>query len=279
MTPSTYEKYTVGLFIAVVHALPLTLFWTGVHARDFIALALLYQVNTLALGGGMHRYFSHHGYKTSRAFQFVLALMGSMFFADVIGFTGRHRMHHRYSDTDRDVHSPKRGWWQCWFGHLLDNDGYTEEEVLKATPDLTRYPELMWFHRWSFVPGVGLGALMYWIGGYTMFVVAYCGILMVTLNGPASLNYLGHKIGKQRYNTGDLSTNSYFLALVLWGEGWHNNHHHYPNSARMGFFWWEFDPTFYMLKVLSWTGLIWDLREPPPEVKYAHQREETCVSP
>jgi len=279
MIPKAYEKHTIVGFALIVHLLPLTLFYTGVNRRDWIALGILYLINTLALCGGMHRYFSHRGFKTSRAFQFVLALLGAIFFADVIGFSGRHRLHHKYSDTDEDVHSPKRGWWQCWFGHLLDDDGRPETEILKATPDLARYPELMWFHKWSAIPGIGLGALLYWIGGYTMLASAWALIILLTLHGPAALNYLGHQNRNRPFNLPDLSSNSILLAFVLFGEGWHNNHHYFPASARAGFRWYQFDGTYYMLKMLSWTGLIWDLREPPPEAKRAIPRGETCALP
>ena len=274
--PKTYEKYLTGVFALLMHLPPLTLFYTGVAGQDWVVLGLLYLLNTLALGGAMHRYFAHRGYKTSRPFQFFLAVSATLFFADVIGFTGRHRLHHKLSDGDADVHSPRRGFWQCWIGSLLD-DGRTDEEVLRMTPDLNRYPELMWLHRWSFVPGFAMGTLVWWLGGYTMFACSYCLIFLLSFHGPSALNYLGHQNRNRRYDTPDLSSNSIFLGIVLFGEGWHNNHHHFPNSARAGFFWYEFDGIFYMLKALSWTGLIWDLREPSEEVKYPALRGAKCA--
>jgi len=282
LTRLARSKHTTAVVAALFHIPPLTLFFTGVRRQDWAAFAFLYLVNMFALGGALHRYFAHRGYKTSRAFQFVMALLASVFFADVIGFTGRHRIHHRNSDTDVDVHSPLRGFWQCWVGSLLD-DGFSEERILESARDLTRYPELMLLHRYFFLPGFATALLIGWIGGYTMFASAYCLVFLVSFHGPSALNWLGHRGNNRRYDTGDLSNNSIFLGFVLFGEGWHNNHHHYPNSARAGFFWYEIDCIYYWLKLLSRLGLIWDLRQPPDGVKYAFReetrRDESCALP
>ena len=280
LTRIARHKYTTAAVAALFHIPPLTLLSTGAGRRDWIAFGVLYLANMFALGGAMHRYFAHRAYRTSRAFQLLMAVLGSVFFADVIGFVGRHRLHHRNSDTEADVHSPLRGWWQCWVGSLLD-DGVPEQVVLENARDWTRYPELVWLHRYFFLPGFATAALTWWFGGYTMFACAYCLIFLVSFHGPSALNWLGHRGDRRPFDTGDLSSNSLFLGFVLFGEGWHNNHHQFPNSARAGLHWYEFDGVYYWLKLLSWVGLIWDLRQPPAAVEYAFresaERGESCA--
>lgn len=249
--------------ILLAHLLPLTLPFTGVTGRDWLACAVSCVVIIFAVGGGLHRYFAHRAFRTSRAFQLFLGVLAASFFGDPVGFAGKHRLHHRYADTDMDVHSPRLGVWQCWIGHLLD-EGCTEEEVLAAAPDLVRYPELMWLHRHSFVPGTLVASAMFLAGGYPLlvagYVLAWC---LVAVHAPALVNYFCHRSGHRRFETLDRSTNNALVGVLLFGEGWHNNHHRYPGSARAGLEWYEVDVLYYMLKALSWLGLVWDLREGP----------------
>jgi stearoyl-CoA desaturase (delta-9 desaturase) len=104
---------------------------------------------------------------------------------------------------------------------------------------------------------------MFLIGGWGMLVWGYCISTVILWHSSFTINSLSHLIGRRRYITEDTSKNNLILALVTMGEGWHNNHHHYMASARQGFFWWEIDLTYYVLKVLSWFRIVWDLREPP----------------
>lgn len=252
-----------GLGILFSHILPLTLLFTGAASRDWVVFGVLCVVICFAIGGGMHRYFAHRAFRTSRAFQFVLALLASAFFGDPVGFAGKHRLHHRHADTDLDLHSPRQGLWHCWVGHLLD-ERCSEQQVLSAARDWIAYPELMWLHRYFYVPGLAAAGVTYFIGGYSMLAAGYAlSWCLMAVHAPAAVNYFCHRGRLRRFETPDDSTNRPVLGVLLFGEGWHNNHHRHPGLARAGLRRGEVDGLYCMLKVLSWLGLVWDLREPP----------------
>jgi len=256
------------LFIASLHAIPIVAIARGTTARDWVTCAVFYVVAAMGTGIGLHRYFAHRAFRTSRAFQLMLGVLACTSFAEPIGFAGKHRLHHRHSDTPSDVHSPRQGWWYCWYASLVD-DGRTEREIVDAARDLARYPELRWLRAWFMLPGVALGALTWWLGGFSLFAIGFVLSRCLLLNLVSTVNYFGHLVGQRRYATRDASTNSAVVALLTFGEGWHNNHHYYPASARAGFYWWEVDPVYYAIRLLAWLGIVWDLREVPEEMKHA----------
>jgi stearoyl-CoA desaturase (delta-9 desaturase) len=251
-----------------LHLACLAVFVTSVHTVDWIMCGVLYVVRMLGLTGGYHRYFAHRSYKTSRPFQFVLAWIGgSALQKGPLWWAAHHRLHHKYSDTEPDVHSPVvYTFWQSHVGWLFDrkNDP-THWHVIR---DWTKYPELVWMNRWHWVPGIVLGASCW---GFSQLVtgngwgglVAFLISTVVLYHGTFLINSLAHVFGSRRYETTDDSRNNVVLALLTGGEGWHNNHHHYQRSCSQGFFWWEIDISYYTLKALSWVGLVWDLRQPP----------------
>ena len=261
------RQITFLIFVVSLHILPVVAIFTGARLVDGLACVGFSMIYAFGLGGCLHRYFAHRAFKTSRAFQFFMCMLTGMTFGDPIWFAGKHRIHHKYSDTERDVHSPKQGFWFCWFGSVAD-EGYPEKEILKHAADFTSYPELMWMHRNYWVTPVVVGIITFLIGGFSMLAIGYGGSIIVALHMASGINYFCHKGNNRRYETNDGSTNSLVMALLTFGEGWHNNHHHYPNTARAGFFWWEWDPVFYTLKVLAWTGLVWDVRGVPERVKF-----------
>jgi stearoyl-CoA desaturase (delta-9 desaturase) len=262
---------TAGL--VALHVPPLALLVTGVRPIYLAFLATSYVLTVLVLSGGLHRYFAHRAFATSRPLQFGLALGGAMFFGDAVSFAGRHRLHHRHSDTDADVHSPRAGAWYCWLGHVLAPK-YSEEAMLRAVPDLTCYPELMWLHRYWLVPGLVTAGLVLLLGGWAAFAAGFCTSGLIALYVVSTVNYVCHLGGPQRYDTGDHAVNNPILGLVTFGEGWHNNHHHCPGSARIGFFWWEVDVIYYVLRGLGWLGLVWDVREVPDAVRHGQDHRQ-----
>jgi len=225
----------------------------------------LYVVRMWGLTAGFHRYFSHRSYKTSRLFQFILAFIGqSSAQRGVIWWSAVHRHHHLHSDTPQDVHSPKHaGFFFSHVGWIFSRRN--AEPDYSSVPDLTRYPELRWLERHPYLPGALLGAACFLVGGW-LWLVAFLVSTVVLYHGTFSINSVAHVHGKQRYVTGDESKNNWLLALITLGEGWHNNHHHYQSSTRQGFYWWEIDISYYVLKALSWAGLVRDLRAPPQEI-------------
>jgi stearoyl-CoA desaturase (delta-9 desaturase) len=231
---------------------------------SYVVLCLaLYFSRMFFVTAGYHRYFSHRSFKTSRVFQFLLAF-AAMTSAQkgVLWWAAHHRHHHRYADTEDDLHSPGlRGFWWSHVGWILSSRyNHTEVEQIR---DFYRYPELRWLNRYFLVPPVTLAASLFLLGGWAWLVWGFFVSTVLLWHGSFLVNSLSHVFGRRRYPTADDSRNSFWIALVTLGEGWHNNHHHYMASARQGFFWWEIDVTYYLLKLLSWFGIVWDLRQPP----------------
>jgi stearoyl-CoA desaturase (Delta-9 desaturase) len=256
-------------------------FWS-VHAAAVIgavvvgwswaALAWLvgsYAVRMFAITAGYHRYFAHRTFKTSRAFQLVLALL-AMASAQrgVLWWASHHRNHHRYSDTPEDIHSPgQRGFWWSHVGWMIGSRHTATD--LAQVKDIARYPELRLLGRFDLVVAVAWGFALYAIGGSTALIWGHFVSLVLVWHVTFCINSLAHVWGTRPYATGDDSRNNALLAVLTFGEGWHNNHHHYQRSARQGFYWWQVDITYYVLKLLELMRLVWDVEGVPDHVREA----------
>lgn len=267
-----WQAVTAG-YLAMLHVAPAVALYQGTETRDWLLLAVMFAAVSFGCTVGMHRYFSHRSFKTSRAFQFVMAVLAGAAFGDAIAFSARHRLHHAESDTDHDVHSPRQGLLYCWFGTLLDYR-LGPAEIQRVVPDLIAMPEIRLLHRFFFLPGVITIALTWWLGGFSAFAIGYCGACLLVVHAGSAVNYFGHTRGTRRFDTADRSTNHPLLALVSLGEGWHNNHHYYPAACRAGFQWWEIDILYYELRVLSWLGVVWDLNEVPERIVSSQKKRD-----
>jgi stearoyl-CoA desaturase (delta-9 desaturase) len=252
-----------GLHVAAVYGIiALGFSWTGVAWA-----AAMYAARMFIVTAVNHRYFSHRTYRTSRWFQFVLAVAAQAIGQKgVVWWAGHHRRHHKFSDTELDVHSPYHGgFWWSHMGWMLgpDFEG-TDESVVR---DLARYPELRALEPLWFVIPVAIGVASFLVGGWFGLVWAFALPQVLSWHGTFTINSLSHVWGGRRYASGDDSRNNPVLAILTLGEGWHNNHHHYQASARQGFFWWEVDLTYYGLRLLQLVGLIWDVRGVPDHVR------------
>ena len=258
--------YPATIPFILVHGVCLAAIWTGVTAEALGVALVLYVVRMWAITGGYHRYFSHRSYKTSRPVQFLIALIGqSSAQRGVIWWSAVHRHHHLYSDTPHDVHSPRHhGFLYAHVGWIFNPSNWKPN--YGTVRDLTKYRELVILDRFTYTPAILLGFAAWLWGGWTMLVVGFFWSTVVLYHCTFFINSLAHEVGSQRYLTGDDSRNNFWLALITLGEGWHNNHHHYQSSARQGFRWWEVDFSYYVLKMMSWTGLVWDLRAPPEAI-------------
>jgi stearoyl-CoA desaturase (delta-9 desaturase) len=264
--------YPSAIPFILVHLGCFAAIWTGVTWQALVICVTLYWLRIFVIGAGYHRYFSHRSYTTSRAFQFVLALMcQTTAQKSVIWWASKHRHHHLHSDTEHDVHSPRHhGFIYSHLGWIFARK-HTDPDFAKVA-DLTRYPELMWLHKVEVLPAVVLAGLCYLAAGWSGLVVGFLWSTVLVYHGTFCINSLAHVSGSKRYVTGDDSRNNFLLAIVTMGEGWHNNHHAYQSSVRQGFKWWEIDPTYYLLCALSWIGLVWDLKTPPEPVLRNEQR-------
>jgi stearoyl-CoA desaturase (Delta-9 desaturase) len=264
--------YPTALPFVVVHISCLAAIWTGITWTAVLLGVALYFLRIFAIGAGYHRYFSHRAYATSRAFQFLLAVIAqSTAQKSVIWWASKHRHHHLYSDTKQDVHSPwHRGFFYSHVGWIFSRKH--DQADLKRVGDLMQFPELRWLHKYELAPAVALGVFCFAIAGWAGLVVGFLWSTVLVYHATFCINSLAHVRGSARYLTGDNSRNNLLLALVTMGEGWHNNHHAYQASVRQGFRWWEIDPTYYILKALSWLGIVWDLQMPPESVLRNEQR-------
>ena len=256
-------------FLAV-HAVALATLLFGPFSWGLLALAAgSYALRIFGITAGFHRYLSHRSFRTSRAFQFVLALLGT--FATQKGplwWAAHHRDHHRLSDEEGDIHSPVlSGFWWSHVGWILSTRH--DATKLDRVKDMARYPELRWLDRWYLVPQLAYAGAFYVAGGLPALLWGYFVSTVFVWHGTFLVNSLAHVMGRRRYQTTDESRNSLLIALVTFGEGWHNNHHHYQSTANQGWYWWEIDVTYYLLRGLAAVGLVHDLRLPPAAVREA----------
>ena len=256
-----------------VHAFALVApFFVTFHWSYVVWALALYYVRMWALTAGYHRYFAHRAFKTSRVFQFLLAFAAETSAQKgVLWWAAHHRHHHRESDQPTDLHSPLQdGFWWSHVGWIL-SDRYTETRE-EAIRDFARFPELRFLNRFYLLPPTLLGVGTFLVGGFPLLVWGFFVSTVVLWHGTFTINSLSHVFGSRRYRTTDTSRNNFLLALVTCGEGWHNNHHYHQNTANQGWFWWEVDATFYVLKAMSALGLVWDLRQPSDSIKYAFEK-------
>jgi stearoyl-CoA desaturase (delta-9 desaturase) len=259
-----------------MHLMCLAVLWVGVSPFALAVAAALYVLRMFAITAFYHRYFSHRAFKTSRAMQFAFAaLAATSVQRGPLWWAAHHRHHHRHSDTEADLHSPvTRGFLRSHVGWFLTRGAFHAD--LDAVRDLQRFPELRWLDRFDVVLPVALAVSLFALGAWMeeaypqvgtsaaqLLVWGFFVSTVVLFHATVTINSLAHRWGRRRYATRDDSRNNALLALLTFGEGWHNNHHHFPGSARQGFYWWEIDLTYYALRVLSWLGLVWDLKPVP----------------
>jgi stearoyl-CoA desaturase (delta-9 desaturase) len=265
-------------FVAL-HAGCLGVFLTGWSVTAVTAAAVLYFIRMFAITGFYHRYFSHKTYHTSRVGQFLLAIMGGTAVQrGALWWAYHHRHHHRHSDEESDVHSPKvHGFWWSHIGWITSRRNFPTD--YGEVRDLARFPELVFLNRFDMLVPVAFAFAVWGAGwwmeihlpqlGVTRWQMLVWGFFISTtalFHCTSFINSLAHLMGRRRFRTEDDSRNSLLLAAITLGEGWHNNHHRYQSSARQGFYWWEIDITYYMLRSLTWTGLIWGLKGVPRSV-------------
>ncbi len=265
-----------ALPFAAMHVACFAVLWVGVSPVAVAVASAAYALRMFAITGFYHRYFSHRTFRASRPVQFVFALLGAAAVQrGPLWWAAHHRSHHRHADTAHDPHSPgQRGFFWSHAGWFLTRRAFRTD--FERIPDLARYPELRWLDRFDTLVPVALAAAMYGLGmlletwapslrtnGPQMLVWGFFVSTVVLFHATVTINSFAHRFGSRRFDTRDDSRNNPWLALITFGEGWHNNHHFFPGSARQGFRWWEIDLTWYGLKALSALGLVRDLKPVP----------------
>lgn len=269
----------------IIHLMCLGVIWTGVSWTAAAVAGALFVGRMFVITGWYHRYFSHRTFKTHRATQAVFAFLGTTTAQrGPIWWAAHHREHHRHSDEEPDIHSPGiRGFIYAHMGWFNSDRGMATHEA--AVPDWLKVPEIRWIDRNHLIGPLSLAVAMFGLGealrawvpglgtdGWQMLVWGFAISTTLLYHGTFTINSLAHMFGSRRFPTTDDSRNNLLLALLTLGEGWHNNHHYHPGSARQGFYWWEIDVTYYVLKAMSWVGLVWDLNPVPERVYAAAER-------
>lgn len=262
----------------IFHLGCLAVFFAGISPWAVGVAFALYWVRMFAVTAFYHRYLSHRTFKMSRWLQFAFALLTlTCVQRGPLWWASNHRHHHQVSDQPTDIHSPiQNGFWWSQMGWLTNTDNLATD--YSRVKDLVKFPELVFLNRFDWIGSLLLIVLLAIGGqvvnallpeahtnGWQWFIWGYFVSTTVLFHATWSINSLAHLMGKQRYETGDKSRNSFLLAIITMGEGWHNNHHKYQSTVRQGFFWWEIDPTYYILKAMSWVGLVWDLKPIPKQ--------------
>lgn len=266
-TPSVFRQtlgyLKKGPFLAL-HLACIAVFFVPVTLPAVLLCVVGYYGRMFGISAGYHRYFSHRTFKTNRVFQFVLACLGcSALQKGPLWWSAQHRRHHKHSDTEEDPHSPRaHGVWWSHVGWVLSTQN--DKTDVDTIQDLTKYPELRLLDRLHVLPGLVWAALCYFIAGWSGFVWGFIVSTVLLYHGTFLVNSVCHVFGRRRFQTGDDSRNNALVAVFFTlGEGWHNNHHHYMSSANQGFRWWEIDISYYLIRLLGWTRLVWDIRRPP----------------
>jgi stearoyl-CoA desaturase (delta-9 desaturase) len=254
-----YQFGSVVLFV-LMHVAVIGIFFVPFTAGLLLWLTATYALRMFGVTAGYHRYFSHRSYKLGRVAQFVMAFLAQTSGQKgILWWAAHHRQHHRYSDREKDVHSPwQRGFWWAHVGWILSNE-YDDYDP-KMVADFAKFPELRWLDRYHLVPTAVFGASIFLLGGLPAFLWGFVLSTVLVYHFTFSINSLAHLFGSRRFETNDHSRNNWLLALLTFGEGWHNNHHFLMSSCRQGYRWWELDMTYLALRLLSVFGIARDLR-------------------
>lgn len=249
----------------LAHLAPLGALASGATTGAWVLCAVLWFVRMFGITAGFHRYFSHRTFATSRAFQLVLAVLAqSSGQRGVLWWAAHHRAHHKHSDREGDPHSPRRrGFWHAHVGWLYDPGA--DDTRTSSVRDFSRFPELRFLNRFWWLPSTGLALIVFAAGGAGPLFVGFFLSTVICWHTTFLVNSVAHRFGSRPYATGDDSRNSWWVALLTHGEGWHNNHHYDMNAVRQGRRWWQLDVTWYILLGLSAVGLIWNLHASRPE--------------
>ena len=257
----------------ILHLSCFMIFFVGFSWTAFVVCMSLFAIRMFAITGFYHRYFSHKTFRTSRFVQCLFAMIGATAVQrGPLWWAAHHRGHHMHSDTTEDKHSPKEhGFIWSHMGWFLTKSNFVTNT--KLIRELIRFPELRIIDRFDLLMPLALSISLWGLGyyleqyepslhtnGFQLFIWGFSVSTIMLYHATFLVNSVAHQWGKKRYETKDTSRNNFLIAILTFGEGWHNNHHHYPGSARQGFYWWEIDLTYYVLKCLAMMGIIWDVR-------------------
>jgi stearoyl-CoA desaturase (delta-9 desaturase) len=253
----------------LVQASALLVFVVPVSWESGLLWAASHFVRAIGLTLAFHRYFAHRAFQMNRAARFVWAFVGTAAMQKgPLWWAGHHVNHHRFADRDGDPHSPLvSGVYYAHIGWFLNDARHDRiEPTNPVIREFSRASEIALLDRFYFVPPLLLAGTMYLAGGLPWLVWGFCLPTMTLAHATFAINTVNHMFGSRRFDTIDESRNNPLTAFFAAGEGWHNNHHRYQRAARNGFYWWEFDPTWYVIRAMQALGLAWDVQAVPRRI-------------
>jgi fatty-acid desaturase len=251
-------NWTTTIFMILFHlgALAAVLFWSW--KALIVTLILFWVAGGLGIGMGYHRLLTHRGYKVPKVLEYFLTICGTLALeGGPIYWVVTHRIHHAHTDIKGDPHTPRDGRWWSHIGWILTGTAQQHDDavLLRYAPDLMKQRFYVWLNRLFFLPLIILGVALLALGGWSMLMWGVFLRVTIGLHTTWLVNSATHLWGKQRFDTGDDSRNSWWVALLTFGEGWHNNHHAHPTAARHGLAWYEIDINWWGIRTLQLLGL------------------------
>jgi sn-1 stearoyl-lipid 9-desaturase len=256
---------TITLFLGLFHVCAIAALFMFSWKVLVFALLMWWIAESLGIGMGFHRLLTHRGYKTHKWIEYGLTVCGTLALeGGPIGWVATHRLHHQNSDKEGDPHSPRDGGFWAHMGWIITGDAVHNKttELLPYVPDLRKDKFMIWISKWHWVPLAILAVTVLVLGGWRYVMWGIFLRTVVGLHATYLVNSATHMWGSRRFLTGDSSTNNFWVAMLSFGEGWHNNHHAHPQSARHGLAWYEFDLNWYGISALRTLGLAWDVKLP-----------------
>ncbi len=259
------RDWVVFAWMAFMHVGAIAGFFTFSWPAFWTAIFLWWLTGGIGICLGYHRYFTHKSYATPKVIQYLLAICGCMAGeAGPIAWVAAHRYHHTYSDTDQDPHSPLKGFLWSHFTWLFGRENFlaSYDSYKKYCPDMIKDKFIVFLDRYHMLPVLFLTGILYAMGGWSFVVWGIFVRSLIVYHSTWLVNSASHIWGYRTYKTTDASRNNWWVAILAFGEGWHNNHHAFQRSARHGFHWWEFDITYRTIQILWVLGLASEIHLP-----------------
>ena len=256
-------NWTTSTFMVIFHVGAVAALFMLTWKAVAVSLVLAWVAGSLGIGMGFHRLLTHRGYKTPKFMEYLMTICGTLTLeGGQIDWVVTHRIHHAHTDAPGDPHTPRDGGWWAHMGWILRGTAqqHPEEVMMRYAPDLMKDPFHVLLNKVYWIPQVALGVALLAFGGWSML---FCGIFLrvvIGLHATWFVNSATHMWGTRRFDSADDSRNSWWVALLTWGEGWHNNHHAHPRAARHGLTWYEIDFNWYGIRALQLLGLAKDIK-------------------
>jgi stearoyl-CoA desaturase (delta-9 desaturase) len=258
-----HVNWPITLLMLSFHAAAADALFTFSWPALGVAVLMWWVAGSLGIGIGYHRLLTHRGFRTPKYVEYALTWCGALAFeGGPISWVATHRRHHAYAERDNDPHSPRHGFWWSHLGWIVNgvSDNRAVESVVHLAPDLAKDRFYIWLSRWNLVPTFILCGILYWAGGWRFILWGICFRIVYSWHAAFLVNSAAHTWGSRRFDTPDDSRNNWWVAWLSWGEGWHNNHHAHPASARHGLAWYEIDIHWYGIWMMERLGLARKVR-------------------